>query len=322
MKILLFICLIGLLVLSLGCDTKQASAPSTTMTTQQSPEDFIFGQKGKVIVALLGIEGCPGTKLATEVLAKMSKDCPKDLVLARLDVPLQVESPFKPLTNWNYNYYHAIDTDHKIANRLEFFYYPTLYIIDRDGEVRYSGSCNEEKLKSMVVEILREKPGAQKKIYTPPMLAVGASAPVFQSKNINDEDMDLRQVLAKGPVLLLFTSVGCPFSKDAAQKIPNLEKEFAGKDFTIVIIEKGSNSEAVNSLYKKMAFNGIVILDKDNTISQKYNVEPVPFYFVIGQAGKITDRGPYTETSVKQALNTVLGMKAPEPKEKSSPGAG
>lgn len=322
MKKILVLFLIGLLFLSLACDTKETSTMPTTTTKKESPEQFIFGQKGKIVVALLGIEGCPQTKISTEVLAKMSKDCSKDIVFARLDVPMQEETQFKPLTNWTYSYYQAIDIDRKVANRLEFFYYPTLYIIDRDGEVRYSGGCDKEKLKTMLSEICQEQPGTQKKIYTPPILAIGASAPLFQTKNLKDEDIELQQLLAKKPALLLFSSVSCPFSKNAAQKIPNLEKEFHGKDLTVVIIEKGTNTEVINKTYQQIKFNGIVILDSDNSISRKYGVEPVPFYFLVNKEGKITARGPYTESTARQSLNTLFEIQPPTAPPKPSTGAG
>ncbi|MFH1231872.1 MAG: TlpA family protein disulfide reductase [Planctomycetota bacterium] len=319
--------LISIMVLINGCGKSpeppkpESTKPEPIKSSQLKAEEFLAQQKGKVVVALLGIEGCPGTRKATEILAKMSQDCPADLVMARLDVPLQVESQFKPLTNWSYNYYHAIDSDRAVANRLEFFFYPTLYIIDRDGEVRYSGGCDEEKLKSMITEILQEKPGIQKKIYTPPMLAVGASAPLFQAKTIKNEGADLQQLLAKGPALLFFTSAGCPFSREDAKKIPNLEKEFKDKVFTIVIIEKGRNTEVINNIYQSMDFSGVVILDSDNSISQKYSVEPVPFYFTIDKDGKVTARGPYTDSAARQALNALFGIQS-NPQENPAGGAG
>jgi len=323
---LLTICLAGLMFVSFACDSKEPSTAPTATTTatvqKESPEQFIFGQKGKIVVAILGIEGCPGTKAGTDVLAELSKESPKDVAFARLDVPMSIDNAsFKPLSDWKYDYYQSVDSDRKVATRLEFFYYPTLYIIDRDGEVRYSGGCDKEKVKSMISEISTEKAGGEKKIYTLPMLAVGSLTPVFQAKSFKDEDIYLQQVLAKGPVLLFFTSVGCPFSKDAAQKIPNLEKEFAGKDFSIVIIEKGSDSETINNMYKEMEFNGIVITDKDGAISKKYNVEPVPFYFAIDKEGKISARGPYTESAARQSLNVLFGIKS-VPTEKPTSGAG
>ena len=321
---LLVLSLIGSLIVLLSCNSKQTTGtPSAnTKPSQPSTEGFIFGQKGKVVVALLGIEGCSETKRATEVLAKMSADCPNDVALARLDVPIPGQSQFTPLTNWSYNYYQAVDTDRKVANRLEFFYYPTLYIIDRDGEIRYSGSCDEAKLRTMITEIRQEAAGSQKKIYTPPILAIGAPAPVFQAKTFKGEDIDLQPAITKGPVLLFFTSVDCPFSLAAAQKIPLLEKEFAGKEFTIMMIEKGTNTENINDTYQQIELAGMVILDPDNTISRKYNVEPVPFYFVIDKEGKIAARGPYTESSARQALGKLLGMQNAGPKEKVAPGAG
>lgn len=326
MKKLLSVSLIGLLALSLACDSKQppqtTTAPDGTTVSKESPEAIIFGQKGKIVVALLGIEGCPQTKIATEVLAGMSQDCPSDLVLARLDVPVQADSPFKPLANWTYNYRYAVDTDRAAADRLGFFYYPTLYILDRDGEVRYSGSCDEAKLKAMVSEIQLEKPGAPKKIYTSPLPAVGALAPVFRAKNLKGEDIGLQQSLDKGPTLLFFTSVSCPFSIQAARKLPALTQEFQGKDVGIIVIEKGTDAAVINTTYQQIGLSDSVIMDTDNAISQKYGVEPVPFYFVVDKAGKIAARGPYTESAARQALGELCGMQPTEPKSKPASGAG
>lgn len=326
MKKLLSASLIGLLALYLACDSKQPQQTTTalagTTASKESPETIIFGQKGKVVVALLGIDGCPQTKIATEVLARMSQDCPADLVLARLDVPVQSDSPFKPLANWTYNYRYAVDADRAAADRLGFFYYPTLYILDRDGEVRYSGSCDEAKLKAMVSEIQLEKLGDPKKIYTPTLPAIGTQAPLFRAKNLEGGEIELKPLADKGPTLLFFTSVACPFSIQAARKLPALEQEFRGKDVGIIVIEKGTDAAVINTTYLQIGFSNRVIMDTDNAISQKYGVEPVPFYFVIDKAGKIAARGPYTESAASQAIGMLLGMQPVEPKGKPASGAG
>jgi peroxiredoxin len=276
---------------------------------QLSPEEFVFGQKGKIVVALFGIDGCPGTKKATEVLAEMSKDCPANVSLGRIDVPIEGNTQFKPLTTWSYNYYHGIDTDRKVADKLEFFYYPTLYVIDRDGEVRYSGECDREKLGKMIAEISKEEPGKEKKVYTLPMLAVGSEAPAIDAKSFKGGDVSLKAMLAKGPSLLFFTAVNCPFSLEAAKTIPKVAEQFKGKEFTIIIIENGTKTEAINDLYGKMELPGAVIIDADGKICASYHVDPVPFYFAIDKEGKITARGPYTEAAAGKALGELLGVK-------------
>lgn len=307
-----------------GCKDEPSSSARHRETVpekaDQSALHFLSQQKGKVVVLLLGIEGCGGTLRATKVLAEMSQDCPDDVVLARLDVPTP-GGQFKPLTNWDYDYFFAVDTDRAVANRLDFFYYPTLYILDREGEVRYAGGCDIEKLKTMLDEIRAEKLGSKKKFYTPPLPAVGTPAAGFIAKSFEGKDIDLTKFPTKGATLLFFTSVDCPFSREAAKKLPVLEKEFADNDVTIVTIEKGT-TDAINALYNQITLKGPVVLDKDGVISQKYGVEPVPFYFVIDKDGKIAGRGPYTEASARQMLQVALGLKKSGTNDEQPGGAG
>ena len=284
-------------------------------------EPFLAEQRGKVVVLLMGMNGCPNTPVATEVLARLSKDCPDDVAFARLDVPLP-ETSVQQLADWPHDFFYAVDSGRAVARRLEFFYYPTLYVLDRDGEVRYAGGCDEPKLKTMMSEIRSEKPGSTKKFYTPPLPAVGTPAAGFTAKNLQGERVDFRNFQKKGVTLLFFTSVGCPFSVKAAKKLPDLETEFEDEGALFVLIEKGRSAEDVKALYEGIAVRGSVVLDADGAISQKYSVEPVPFYFVIKADGKIAARGPYTEDSARQALRTALGIKAAASSLVPSTGAG
>ncbi|MFH1226275.1 MAG: redoxin domain-containing protein [Planctomycetota bacterium] len=332
MKNIAVLCLAGLLfAAAMSCDSKKPPESQTTpvnaavtppaLAGELSPVDFVFNQKGKLVVALLGIEGCTKTGEATEVLAKMSQDCPADIKIGRLDVPIP-DSQYKPLTDWKHGYYHAIDDDRAAAKRLEFFYYPTLYVIDRDGAVRYSGGCDEAQLKTMLAEMLQEPAGGQKKFYTPPLPAVGSKAPGFQALNLNGESVNLDAFPDKGATVLFFTSVDCPFSRQAAQGIVSLEKDFPDKGATIVTIEKSPNQDTVNKFYEEIKLQGPVIRDNDNSISKKYGVEPIPFYFVIDKQGNIAGHGPYTAEAVRQALSVLLGVKPAGTNDKAAPGAG
>jgi len=52
----------------------------------------------------------------------------------------------------------AIDTDGKVANRYNIMYVPTLFIVDREGVVRYvhMGLTEEAVLASEVEQLLRQ----------------------------------------------------------------------------------------------------------------------------------------------------------------------
>jgi len=321
-------CGAGLLAIAMcwgyGCGSGESPSAKPKQliptTVNPSPEQFLSQQKGKVVVLLAGMEGCRNTGMATKVLAEMAKDCPNDVVFARLDVP-PPEGSIKPVTDWNYPYTYLFDKDRAVANRLGFFYYPTLYVLDRDGEVRYSGGCEMEKLKTMIAEIRAKTPGAIKKIYTPPLPAIGSLAAGFTGKSIKGEEIDLNKFPDTGPTLLFFTSATCPFSREATRSLPTLENEFKDKNVTIITIEKETNP-ATNKLYQEITLSGPIVWDENGAISRKYGVEPVPFYFVINQAGEIADRGPYTESAARQSLQATLGLKTGGTGDKQPKGAG
>lgn len=319
MKVKLTVCvgvLVMLLLGMLGCDNDSSKPDSSARSKQpalkdseQSAEQFLAVQKGKIVVLLMGMEGCPATRQATKVLANMLPDCPNDVVMARLDVAPPGKT-LKPIANWPHEYFYAVDTNRTVAKRLDFFYYPTLYILDREGEVRYAGGCDKDKLKTMLSKIRAEKPGSKKKFYTPPLPAVGTPAAGFTAKTIKGDRIDLTKFPDKGATLLFFTSVECPFSRKDVKNLPALEKEFSGKGLTLMVIEKSTKAKSVKSFYDEIALLNPVIWDKDGAVSRKYSVEPVPFYFVIDKEGKIAGRGAYTEDSARQTLQSVLDLKS------------
>ena len=321
-----------LLAAQLGCQSGDvisgcggAARPEyTSLSAQGSPAQFLVRQQGKLVVALMGMEGCPGTAEATKVLADISREYPEDVVCARIDVPPPGES-LEPVKEWSYSYYYALDADRRAARQMEFFYYPTLYLIDGDGDMRFAGGYDQDKLSKMISEILVEKPGAKKKIYTTAALAVGAPGITIVGKDPNGKDVQVPTISTaskKKAMLLCFTAIECPFSARAMQELPRLAGEFAPKGVSFVVVEKGTDAAAIKSFYDQVAFKGPVIVDTDGSISRDYGVEPIPFYFVVSADGKIAKREPYTPAGARLALEIALGIKPDTPSKPSSTGAG
>jgi hypothetical protein len=88
----------------------------------------------------------------------------------------------------------ALDKDRKLAEKLDFFYYPTLYVFDRDSELRFAGGCDAQRLPEMVAEIAGEKPGAPKKMYSLTQPAAGAAAPAFSARSLDGKDVALESL--------------------------------------------------------------------------------------------------------------------------------
>jgi peroxiredoxin len=273
-----------------------------------TPLDFLDAQNGKLVVLLVGMEGCAKTMSGTKLLAELTPDLPDGVVVARVDAPPPGGS-IEEVENWPHAYYYDVDLDRDVADRLDFFYYPTLYLIDAEGEVRFSGGCDDRKaIESMVAAITAEKPGDEKHVYTPPLVPVGDAAPAVAAKGLDGKQVAFENFEAEGPTLLFFNSIGCPFSAKAVAGLPDLEAEFEEHGVAYVIVEKSKATAKVRKFYDETDVPGTVLHDADGEVSRLYGVEPAPFFYVLDDTGTVAARGPYTEGAAMKALADVLGI--------------
>jgi len=264
--------------------------------------------KGHILVLLLGMPGCPGTETATVFLAGYKSEIPEGVSILRLDVP-PPGGTLEPAKN-NIGIPRAFDTGRAIATKLEFFFYPTLYLLDRDGVVRFAGSCEPGKVKEMVAELVAEKPGAAKKMYTPPLLALGAPMPEWSGTNLEGKAVTLSALHGKKATVLFFGAISCPFSNKALESLPQLAKDYARKGVTVTIITRSAADAATRSLHAKAAPEITVVADPQDAIGKEVcRVPAVPFFFVLDGAGKIVARQPFTDAAARAALDAALGGK-------------
>ncbi|MHC4471982.1 MAG: redoxin domain-containing protein [Planctomycetota bacterium] len=306
--------------LALSCGTERPLSGPTPVDPALARADFLAAHQGETLVLLMGMEGCANTREATGVLASLARESGFKARLARLDVPPPGEES-TPVEDWPHPYHYGVDADRTVAKRLGFFYYPTLFVIDGDGVVRYAGGCETGEVRKMVAEIAGEEPGAEKRIYTPPVPAVGTTAPAVRGRGPEGDDVDVWDGRNGRVTLVFFTSLGCPFSREAAEGLPELESEF-GEEVLVAAVEKGSLTKAARRFYGKLDLAGPVVLDADGAISRAYGVEPVPFFFVVGEDGRIAERGPYTAGAARRGLDRALGLEVTETEGEEAPGAG
>lgn len=274
-------------------------------------ENVIQKNKGKVLLLLLGMEGCPGTEKATPYLSEYTKSKPEGVEVYRIDVPPSVKKPLKPASDLDPELKYLMDNSRKLAGELEFFFYPTLYIFDKDGTLRFYGDCKGEKVEKMVSAMLKEKPGVAKKMYTPKLPDIGETAFNFTGKTLDNKETSLKQISSGSDAnLLLFCKTFCPFSNKAVLSLDEIEKELKGKKLSITIINIAEDPDKIREFYTKKAPGRTVIVDKDDSISKKkYGVSAVPFFYVLDKDLKIVERKPFTTDIAKTALKKTLGMK-------------
>ncbi len=163
---------------------------------------------------------------------------PEGVAILRLDVPLAGEE-LELLEEWNHPYPRKVDTGRKLADALDYFFYPTFYVFDQDGALRYSGGCDPAKLDPMVNEILAEKPGQPKKSYNLPMPKAGEQAPAFTGTDLDDKTLTLTSLQGKKATLLVFAQTSCPYTIDALPAIQSVANVFRKHDVALVVINTG-----------------------------------------------------------------------------------
>lgn len=272
--------------------------------------DLVSQNKGQVVVALLGMQGCPGTEQATTFLADYSRTKPAGVVVYRVDVPSQ-GMPLKKADNLDSNIQYRVDSRRRVADWFEFFFYPTLYIVDPCGVVRFAGGCEPEKVKMMVSEILAEKPGTPGKIYTPPLVKVGDVIPDFRLPDIQNREVSLGSVCAGKGTFLFFSATTCPFSVSALKDLERLKKKFKGGEFGFVIVGFGEKAAAIKDVYASQSPGSQVLADADKSASAThFRVPAVPFFYVLDKDRRVLGRGPFTYKSAEAVLTGMGGRGA------------
>ena len=297
-----------------GCG--QGEAPTQTASGAAAPAaaDPIAAQKGKVLLLLAGMPGCAATAKATEFLTQYAPAKPDGVAILRLDVP-PPGGKIGDAGDWTAPFPREIDATRKLAARLDFFYYPTFYILDAESTVRFAGGCEPEQVKKMVGEILAEKPGAPKRMYTPPLPKVGETAAEFVAENPDGKHLASKDLLGKKATLLYFGSTTCPFSVKGLDGLAKLVAEFKEKEVAAAIINQGTIDETEYTLYRAKVAGVHVLVDADCSIGKgKFGVQAVPFFYVLDAAGKIVARRPFTESDARAALNSALGLAKPDAK--------
>lgn len=285
-----------------------------------SPSTLLASHRGQVLVLLAGMEGCPGTRAATRFLKTYAADKDPNVSIVRLDVP-PPGGKLSPADASLLPFDYVMDRERIVANELGFFYYPTLYILDREGEVRFAGECDEDRFPGMVSEILAEKPGDPKHVYTPPLAAVGAPAPAFSSTTLDGNTVTLDELRGEKATALIFSRTGCPFSLEAVPSMRELQESFRDKQVAVLIVNDDEVLNTIRPIYQEHAPGITVIVDETGEIAESYGASAVPFVFVLDGEGNVASRMPYTHDAAANALNVVLGL-APATKTTPKTGAG
>ena len=307
----------SVLVITINLYSQEAKTQTPSQEYSGELKKLLSSHKGEVLLLLLGRNDCPGTRKATAVLDEYVNTKPAGVTIIRVDVPLPNET-LKADAEWSHKFSQIIDKDRAIANQLDFFYYPTLYIFDSDGIFRFEGGCDKTNLDNIVKEILSEKQGQTKKNFSNLIPLEGATAPDFSGTTLSGENVALNSVLGKKATLLFFAQTFCPFTIEELPNLAEITKNFKDKGIKIIIINRGEEADTIRPIYKKYCPEIMVIWDKTEEISKTYGIDVTPYYFLLATDKKIVKRRSFTAQAGTNSLNAFLGIMEEKPRYKSS----
>jgi peroxiredoxin len=268
-----------------------------------------------VVILLLGREDCPGTAKATLALDGYAQDRPRGVEVIRVDVPLPGED-YRAGGTWDHPFARVVDNGRRLAGELEFFFYPTLYVFDRDGELRFSGGCDAAALRGMTREILAEKEGVAKKTYTVPLLPLGQPAPVFAAADLNGRPAGLSALRGERATLLFFSDTTCPYTVAELGNLRALAEARRAQGVNVIIVSRGAAPAQSRPVYEKLAPGVPVVHDADGAVFRAYGLDAVPFFYLLDGGLLVVKRRSFTAEAAAGAVDSLLGLAGDKPRYK------
>jgi peroxiredoxin len=119
-------------------------------------------------------------------------------------------------------------------------------------------------------------------------LTTGTKAPEFELKAMDGKRFELRDELARGPVVLAFFKVSCPTCQYALPFLERLYKSYGRKGVTLVGVSQNDAKETA-AFMKQFGITFPILLDEIGKypVSNAYGLTNVPSIFWIAQDGEI-----------------------------------
>jgi len=157
---------------------------------------------------------------------------------------------------------------------------------------------------------------AQTPVLAATALAVGEAAPMFRAKDAAGHEVDLKQLLKKGPVVLYFyRGQWCPFCNKQLSQLQDSLQQLTAKGAQVVVVSP-ETQENIGKTVTKTKASFPIVHDQDFAIMKAYRtafavqpdvvtkykgfgvdllaangadaaVLPVPATYIVGQNGKI-----------------------------------
>ena len=135
---------------------------------------------------------------------------------------------------------------------------------------------------------------------------VGDQAPDFVLEDMEGNKVQLSDLKGKG-VFLNFWGTWC---KPCEQEMPYMESRYIhykNLDVEILAVNVGESGVAIESFVKKHGLTFPVLKDKDQAVTEAYDITPIPTSFLIDKNGKVLKviTGSMTEKDIANYMELI-----------------
>lgn len=134
-------------------------------------------------------------------------------------------------------------------------------------------------------------------------ISIGNKAPNFKLKDINNNEISLKDFEGKKVVVVFWTS-WCPYCRREIQSVNALLNKINKDEIIILPINVGEDSEIVKKFMNINKYDFTVLLDENMNVSEIYNIESIPTMIFIDEDGNVYDiqKQYCNEKEIKQIL--------------------
>jgi peroxiredoxin len=114
----------------------------------------------------------------------------------------------------------------------------------------------------------------------------------FKLPDLQNNQVELAELLKKGPVVLDFWATWCKPCIKAFPKLDSLHHKYKAQGLTVVgINEDGPRNQAkVKPFVNSLGIDFMILIDSDNDVLRRYQVQNLPTTFLVTPDGKIASR--------------------------------
>jgi len=144
-------------------------------------------------------------------------------------------------------------------------------------------------------------------------------APNFELPNLQKEQVELAELLKQGPVVLDFWATWCKPCIKAFPKLDSLHHKYKDQGLTIVgvNVDAPRNQAKVKPFVKSMGVDFLILLDTNNEVMRRYQVQNLPTTLLIAQDGSIAARHiGFSAKRIAELESEIKTLLSEYPKEK------